>query len=202
MEEFVMEMGSMMFKLELIWSLLRVLIVVFSLLFMHFSAKHRNQKLSAAWYVCGVIFGFWTLIVFLVKRKDFPGENMKVCPQCGVRYPENFVVCSNCVIDLPENISEEKQKQKTLSRLFALLLVLLYVAEVVLAIVVTLKVKDFVAEELFNTNYRISVDGVFYDKKGNSYEDENDVLLYDENGGVYKYVEIGKDYENDLDFEA
>lgn len=60
-------------------SVLEVLAALFSLLFMHYSAKYKNCKLSVGWYVCGVLFGIWTVIIFLIKRKDFPGPQTKIC---------------------------------------------------------------------------------------------------------------------------
>lgn len=167
-------------------SLLNVLSVVFGLLFMHYSAKHRNQQLSVGWYVCGILFGLWTVLVFLFKRKDFPGDKVKVCEQCGVRFPANFQVCTNCVIELPENNTEAKNKQKKLSRIFGIALIVVYILSFVCIGFYAGSIVDSVlnAEE----QYRIDIDGVFYDKKGNSYENENDVPLYGEDGKVYTLV--------------
>lgn len=169
--------------LTAVMTLLNILTIVFGILFMHYSAKHRNQKLSTAWYVCGIIFGLWTVLVFLFKRKDFPGDKVKVCEQCGVRYPVNFQVCSNCVIELPEYDSEIKNKQKKLSRIFGIAVIVTYILSLVS---VGFYVGGIVNRILnYEEQYRISVDGVFYDKKGNSYENEQDVLLYGEDGEVY-----------------
>ena len=171
---------------------LEVFSVVFSILFMHYSAKYRNYELSLGWYICGVLFGIWTLIVFLIKRKNFTGPYLKVCEQCGDRYPESFQMCSKCLIDLPAIDRMKKEKEKKLSRIFGVLITLAYVAALVVGIIMGMTF----SESIFNGDYlydsrldnRISVDGVFYDKKGNSYESWEDVLLYDENGRVYTYV--------------
>ena len=80
------------------------------LLFMHFSAKYRNYKLSLGWYIAGFLFPLITVFVFLSKRKKFPGPKMKVCPICGDKYPEVYQVCGRCLIELPENQQEEKKK--------------------------------------------------------------------------------------------
>lgn len=173
-------------------AVLEILSVLFSLQFMHWSAKHMNQKLSLGWYVCGILFGFWTIIVFLIKRKDFSGEEAKTCIQCGDVYLKEAVQCSKCGIDLPEVNGEEKKKQKKLSRVFGALLVITYITAVAIGIVLGVgfgkDINDIVDDELFDENFRIAVNGVYYDKLGNSYEDETAVLLYDKEGRTYTYT--------------
>ena len=183
-------------------SLLSLLSAVFGVLFMHYSAKHRNYRLGTGWYVCGVLFGFWTVLVFLLKRKDFPGADQKVCWQCGVRYPSNFQVCSNCVIDLPQINTEEKQKEKRISRVFGVLLAVVYLLAFAAGIVWGATVAKYVADAVFSEeSYRISVNGVFYDKKGNFYEDENSVVMYDEDGYTYTYSEETYTDEDGFEYE-
>ncbi len=172
-----------------IMGVLEVLTVIFSILFMHYSAKHRNQQLSLGWYICGVLFGFWTLIIFLIKRKDFPGQKTKVCYQCGDKYPDSFKMCTQCLIDLPEINAEEKKKEEKLSKIFGVLIIITFIATVITGILFgAALVSGF--DELLDMTDRIAVNEVYYDKKGNSYEDESSVLLYDEEGRVYTYTEI------------
>lgn len=181
---------------------LEVLSVVFSIFFMHYSAKHRNYQLTLGWYICGVLFGFWTLIIFLIKRKDFPGPETKVCMQCGDKYPENFQMCSKCLIDLPVIDAEKKKKERKLSRVFGALIIITYIATLVVGIIMGI----MFSESILNGDYlydewldnRIAVDGVFYDKMGNSYDKWEDVLLYDGEGRTYTYtveeIENPEDY--------
>lgn len=179
---------SMAFYIPVI-AVLEILSVLFSLLFMHWSAKHRNHKLSAGWYVCGILFGFWTIIVFLIKRKDFPGEEAKLCPQCGNVYLKDAVQCPKCSIDLPEINADEKKKQKKLSRIFGAAIILTLVAAFIFGIVWGFVFSEELMEyELLGENYRIAVNGVYYDRLGNSNEDETAVLLYDEEGRTYTYT--------------
>lgn len=183
---------SMIFSM--VMNLLSILTTVSGILFMHFSAKHRNYKLSTVWYVCGAIFGLWTVLVFLIKRKDFPGDKVKVCPQCQTAFYSNFVMCPNCLIDLPEYNSEIKQKEKKLSRLFGIAIIVLLMVTVVASLIWGVSMAQDIInnEDIFDSeeySYRIPVDGVFYDKMGNSYTNEYDVLLYGEDGTVYRYVE-------------
>ncbi|MBR2957808.1 MAG: hypothetical protein IKL41_04225 [Clostridia bacterium] len=181
-------------------AVLEILSVLFSLLFMHYSAKYRNQQLSAGWYVCGILFGFWTIIVFLIKRKDFPGEDAKVCAQCGDVYLKDAVQCPKCGTDLPEANADEKRKQKKLSRIFGAAIVVTFIVAVAVGIIFGVVFSEGVIDdELLDENYRIAVNGVYYDKMGNSYEDETEVLLYDEEGRIYTYtLEEVADKEDDF----
>ncbi|MBQ8503450.1 MAG: hypothetical protein IJ491_04130 [Clostridia bacterium] len=174
---------------------LEVLCIVFSILFMHFSAQYRNQKLSLGWYICGVLFGFWTLIIFLIKRKDFPGPNTKVCYQCGDKYPDSFQMCSRCLIDLPVINREEKAKQKKLSKIMGIALIITCIAAVIVGGIIgfttvqSILGDDGLMDDVLGVEYKIAVDGAYYDKKGNRYESWKEVILYDEEGRTYKYVE-------------
>ena len=194
-----MEIFAKSMMLTVIMSLLSICTTVFGLLFMHYSAKHRNYRLGTGWYVCGIIFGLWTVIVFLFKRKDFPGDNVKVCEQCGVIYPANFQICSNCVIELPEYNSELKNKQKKISRIFGIAVIVTYIMSLICSGIYVGSMVD----SLLNSEeqYRIDIDGVFYDKKGNSYEDENSVVMYDEDGNTYTYSEETYTDEDGFEYE-
>lgn len=194
-----MEIFAKSMMLTAIMSLLSICTTVFGLLFMHYSAKHRNYRLGTGWYVCGIIFGLWTVIVFLFKRKDFPGDNVKVCEQCGVIYPANFQICSNCVIELPEYNSELKNKQKKISRIFGIAVIVTYIMSLICSGIYVGSMVD----SLFNSEeqYRIDIDGVFYDKMGNSYEDENSVVMYDEDGNTYTYSEETYTDEDGFEYE-
>lgn len=171
-------------------SVLEVTSVIFSLLFMHYSAKYRNKELSVGWYICGFLFGICTLIVFLVKRKDFPGPEAKKCFQCGNNFPDIILECPNCHIMLPEINHDEKKKQKKLGRGFGVAFIITYIAIIIVGILIGVFWMDNLDSymDYLDADVRISVDGVFYDKKGNSYEDEDSVLLYDEHGHTYTYT--------------
>ncbi len=180
---------------------LEILSDVFSLLFMHYSAEYRNKKLSAAWYVCGVLFGFWTLIVFLVKRADFPGPDANVCALCGDTLDENTNMCPRCEIPLPEKNIEKKAKQKKYSFGFGIGVIAVYVISVIAGIAFGAMI---VSSEFGYSDYpgfedlpdRIPVAGVFYDKNGIAYENEDDILFYGEDGKVYTYVEEEQEDED------
>lgn len=183
-------------------SVLEILSVVFSLLFMHYSAKQRNHSLSVGWYICGAIFGLWALIVFLIKRKDFPGEGFKVCPSCGAKYPVNYEICSQCLVELPVINAEEKKKEKKLAKIFGTAVIITYVAAMVSGIALGATMFSEIVDTLSDTADRIAVDGVFYDKKGNTYKKDEDVLLYGKDGSTYTYTaETITDEVYDFEYE-
>lgn len=166
--------------------LLDVLMIVFTLLFLNFSAKYRCHKLNVGWYICAVLAGPLTLIVFLIKRRTFPGPDVKKCPQCKKLSGEYEQLCPVCQSALPAINREEKRRQKRLSRIFGIGIITVYALTVILGAVFGYNLVS--SPELFEEDDRISVNGVFYDKKGNSYENEDDVILYDEDGRVYTYL--------------
>ena len=190
-------------------SILEILGRVFTILYMHYAAKYRNHTLSAGWYICGVFFVWITLLVFLVKKKDFPNPDNKVCQQCGKQFPGSFQVCSECMIDLPATDDEAKEKDRKKSKGFGVALIIVYVISVLFGSVYGAMLGIQIAEDLmffngdelsyYEASDRLSVNSVFYDKKGNSYENEQDVLLYDENGHVYTYV-AEEYYDEEYDY--
>ena len=168
--------------------ILKFMSVIFGILYMHYEAAHKNKKLSAVWYICGLFFSFPTLIAFLATKKSFPGEDVKVCPQCGDRFFQRFEICPKCLIELPSVDSEEKFKQKKLSKIFGITVLVLYSLIVILGCIFNSSIFDGILED--ELGYRIAVDNVYYDMHGNAYEDEFDVLLYDEEGNAYFYAAV------------
>ncbi|MBQ7118332.1 MAG: hypothetical protein IJN88_08995 [Clostridia bacterium] len=100
------------------------------------------------------------------------------------------------MIDLPEINSEEKAKQKKRSKIFGAGIIATYVAALITGIVLGASmISGF--DDLLDMTDRIEVNGVFYDKMGNSYEDDKSVLLYSEDGRVYTFSEIEITNEDD-----
>lgn len=208
----MMEQFSSMMTFYPLISIISLATTAFCILFMHFSAQHRNHKLGIGWYICGVLFGPWTVLVFLLKRKDFPGPDLKVCPSCGNRCPVNYEVCNRCLVELPEINTEEKAKQKKLSKIFGIGIIVTYVVSVIIGAVMAASMAKNIMDIVGNyENYedyygyieddRMAVNGVFYDKKGNSYENEDDVLLYDKEGRTYTYTEEKVTAEEGYEYE-
>ena len=178
-------------------SVLNVLAVVFVILYMHYTAKYKNQELSVAWYIFGFLFTVPTAIVFAVKSKKFRHENTKVCSQCGDKYPETFTMCSRCLIELPEHDDPSRMKKKTLGKIFCILFWVVSVISVVvsgmLMATVVGQTIDLLDESF--SSHRIGFtdengETVYYDKEGNTYTDPNAVLIYGKNGEVYTYTTI------------
>lgn len=178
-------------------SALNILAVVFVILYMHYTAKYKNQELSVAWYIFGFLFTVPTAIVFAVKSKKFRHENTKVCSQCGDKYPETFTMCSRCLIELPELDDPSRMKKKKLGKIFC---GLFWGVIAALVVVMGILVSTVVDQTLgmvndFSSSYRIGFtdengDTVYYDKEGNTYTDPYAVLIYGKDGEVYTYTTI------------
>ena len=178
-------------------SALNILSVVFVILYMHYTAKYKNQDLSVAWYIFGFFFAVPTAIVFAVKSKKFRHENTKVCSQCGDKYPETFTMCSRCLIELPELDDPSRMKKKKLGKIFCCLF---WGVTAALIVVMGILVSTVVDQTLgmvndFSSSYRIGFtdengETVYYDKEGNTYTDPYAVLIYGKNGEVYTYTTI------------
>lgn len=197
-------------------ALLNIASIIFSILFMHYSAKHRNQPLTTSWYVCGVLFGFITLLVFLVKRSKFPGPDTRVCPQCGEKYIDESQFCVKCSAPLPVLDKEQKAKEHKYAKGFAIAVVVTYVLACILGAFVGAMTSKAIIEELNAegvlsgessfmsdladllatdgdadegtyslSTYKIAVDGLYYDKNGNSYGQEGAVPMYTQDGRVF-----------------
>lgn len=72
--------------------------------------------------------------------------------------------CSKCGIDLPEVNVEERKKQKKLGRIFGAAIIAAFVAAVVVGTIFGFAFsEDIIDDELFDENFRIAVNGVYYD---------------------------------------
>ena len=192
MMEQLLDSYSKAFSLSPALSIIGLALTALCILYMHYAAQYRNQKLGMGWYICGIIFGPLAVLIFVLKKKSFPGPDLKVCPSCGNRCPLSYEVCNRCLVELPEVDEQEKTKQKKLSKIFGIGVIVTFILDTVLGMVmmgtVTSEVIDIFKSLDFSENYKIAVDGVYYDKKGNSYEKETDVPLYDKDGRVYTYT--------------
>lgn len=179
-------------------NIIQLICIALLILFMHFSAKYRNHKLSIGWYIAAFFFPLITALVFLSKRKKFPGPKMKVCPLCGDKYPEVYQICGRCLIDLPENTAENKEKENRTAKIFGRAFSVIYGAATIVTVAALImagvyifqSIGDF--DNIMSDSYRIACvteegERVYYDKEGNIYEDGKDVLIYGKDGEVYSY---------------
>ena len=177
-------------------SVLNILAVVLVILYMHYTAKYKNQELSVAWYILGFFFPLPVAIAFAIKSKKFRHENTKVCSQCGDKYPETFSMCSRCLIDLPELNDSNRMKKKKLGKVFSVAFWIVQVASIaVTAVIMIIAVNQALDLMQFDNNlsYRIPIENeagekLYYDKNGNVYTDPYAVLLYGKDGEVYTYT--------------
>ena len=169
--------------------------------FMHYSAKNRNHKLSNGWYICGFLFPLLTAIAFYRKRKTFNGEEVKLCPTCGKRCSADLEACPECETPLPEISDEEKQKNLKIEKItgyafWATRLTQIVGAAIMLAVTLIplFQLYGQLTEEVDTIDERISLtdeggNKVFYDSKGNAYLGSDSVAIYDKKGNRYTYSE-------------
>lgn len=175
--------------------IISLLIPVLLLVHMHYDAKYRNTTLSVLWYICGIIFPFVTIIVYISKRKKFPAPETKTCSQCGKQYPEGFTMCNSCLIELPANNENDKDKQrKVAATTFLSFWIFLVISTSLTGFLGINAVSEFfdVLDEYSFVRPALTDengDSVYYDKMGNKYDDPFDVIIYGENGEKYIYLE-------------
>ena len=174
--------------------ILAALTRVFSILYIVFSCKHYNEDLSVGSCILAVFFPLIAVIIQLSRKKHFQGEGMKICRQCGEKLPPSFEVCPRCLASLDPYDEKKSNSSKTLS---TVMLGVFSVSKAVLVISVVLLVGICTKSILDTTNdmvrqyqrVSVTVDGkqMYFDKKGNSYENEEDVVLYAKDGTKYIY---------------
>ncbi len=185
--------------LSLLSNLMSMAAIVLLLVFMHYSAKNRNHKLSAGWYICGFLFPLFTAIAFYKKRNSFGRENMRVCRNCENEYPVDLDACPECEEPLPEIIADEIQQNQKIEKhagraFWAVYLTCLTASVITLAVTLIplFQLYGQLTEEIDTIDERISLtdeggNKVFYDSKGNAYLGSDSVAIYDKKGNRYTY---------------
>lgn len=168
-----------------------ILATVLLILNMHYFFKAQSRSLTAG-YILGAIFlPLITAIVFACKKESYKTDNYKICVSCGNKYPKEFVMCDSCLVDLPEkNEAESAHYIKLHKRCQAGFWVALVVSTIIGVVYLAGMTSSIMGDMLWSL--RISVenengDMVFYDKKGNEYENEDDLIIYDKDGNEYVY---------------
>ncbi len=198
--EFLQQYGDILSTLATIVNLICVGALY---VYMHNTMQERGEKLKIRWYVCGYLFTLITFLVFRSKVKSLPGKNTIVCPSCGEACPDTYQICGRCLVPLPkkeETIIPEYSPKTTKTAL--VVFVCTYVITLVFGVAATVGIAGEIFSDylgLDDYEMRIPVvdaDGnkVFYDKMGNAYENEDDVILYGEDGSKYTYFET-EDYD-------
>ncbi len=179
-----------------------ILATVLLILHINYFFKAHSRSITAG-YVLGALFlPLITAIVFACKKEDYKTDNYKICVSCGNKYPKEFVMCDSCLVDLPEKNETESAHYLKLHKRCK---IGFWIALVVSTIVGIAYIAGIVGSIINDFNdvwaLRISVqnengDMVFYDKKGNEYENEDDVIIYDKDGNEYVYQIIEEVYED------
>ncbi|MGN1194067.1 MAG: hypothetical protein ACI4SB_01140 [Acutalibacteraceae bacterium] len=185
--------------------------IIFAVLYIVFSCRYYNEKVSASMYFLAVIAPLIAVIVQLSRKKHYQGEGMNVCRQFGEKVPPTYEVCPRCLVPLEPYVEENKNKDKKLSRI---MLTVFWIGKAV-SIVCIVVISAFSLSSAFSAlsesdgieqRMSFNVDGqeVYYDKKGISYDAPADVVLYARDGTKYVYDSDTACYigENNDEYES
>ncbi len=167
---------------------------VFAVLYIVFVCKHYNENINVGLCVLAVFFPLISVIVQLSRKKHMQGEGLKVCRQCGEKLPPNYQVCPRCMAPLEQYDEAKAKKSKTLSHVMLAVFSVSKATVIISMIVFLASISGLVFTTLaetvdFQQRVSITVDGeeVYFDKKGKSYDDPDDVVLYAKDGTKYVY---------------
>lgn len=176
-----------------VWQILSWAETACAILFIYFSSKYRNTKLPLRWYIFAFFMPLIAVLVYLFRERKYHKKiEVKVCEGCGKTYPANFEYCSDCLSELPEYKPEKKKQQKTLATVFVGLFAVLYIFNLISgSYVISAGLKGF--DAYASAESRIAFEDVdkalvYYDRNGEAYHDELDVVLYDREGNIYYFT--------------
>lgn len=191
--------------------ILSIVSIVFAVLYIEFSCRYYNEKAGAGLYILAVFFPLIAVIVQLVRSKHFQGAGMKRCRQCGEKLPPSYEVCPRCLAPLDAYDENKNNRDKKLSRVMLTVFWIVKAVSVACIVVISAFFLSSAFSALsesssFPQRIPFTVDGkeVYYDKKGVSYDDAEDVILYAKDGTKYVYDEDAECYidENSEEYEC
>lgn len=178
--------------------------IVFAVFYLVYSGRYYGEKVSAGLYFLAVLMPLVAVLIQLSRTRHFQGAGLNVCRQCGEKVPPSYEVCPRCLVPLTPYDEAKKQKDKKLSRVMLTVFSVGKAISVVCVVVVAVTFLSAVFSSIpdrEDTMQRVSftVDGqeVYYDKKGISYENAEDVVLYAQDGTKYVYNDETECYIGD-----
>lgn len=174
-------------------TVISIIATVLLILNMHYFFKSQSRSISAGYVLGALFFPFITAIVFVCKKNEYRTDNYKICVSCGNKYPKEFVMCDSCLVDLPEKNEAESAHYIKLHKRCQAGFWVVFVLSAIMSVAYIASVTSSIIGDFDDVwSLRISVENadgqkVFYDKKGNEYENEDDVIIYDKDGNEYVY---------------
>jgi predicted nucleic acid-binding Zn ribbon protein len=189
--------------------LIDVFVIAFRICFMlsiGFDCKSKSNKKQAMWMILCFFFPIVAGIIYACTRNKEVVNEQKVCTTCGTPLSESDNFCNNCgnsSFVYAENSNSTKHN-KTSKVLFAVSVVL-FVVYLVLYILTVVNMTSYILnydttdsdyysdyydfDYDYETHYGYTLNGktVYYDKNGNAYDDDDDVLYYDKDNNTYTY---------------
>lgn len=188
-----------------------------------FDLKSRGSENTTVWMILAFFFPVITGIVYAFKRDGIAADVPKTCVNCNHVVNAKAVFCSNCggnaFTSFPVPGKEKNTKNKNIALTIGIVAIVISIMCSAFAFSSLFKsfgsldgFFDRILDEAFDYDwddyddydweyqierYGYDVDGktVYYDMKGNSYSDANDVLLYDSNSTAYKFDSEDQEFE-------
>lgn len=216
--------GIMLYWLFLILCFIFSLVFdIMIMLAIGFDLKARGSENTTVWMILAFFFPVITGIVYAFKRNSIVPNVPKTCVNCNNVANAKAVFCTNCggtaFAPFPIEGKEKNTKNKNIALTIGIVAIVISILFSVLSFTSLFRSFDSL-DDLFNgvfdydqnddfdfdydddweyglTRYGFNVDGeiVYYDMKGNSYSDANDVLLYDSNSAAYKFDSEDQEFE-------
>lgn len=184
---------------NVVFAVIGLLERIFCILMIYFSSKYRSGFPKGGWYIFAFLFPLATGIVFFVRRKEMGAPDMKACPICKSKYPKDFTYCHKCNVELGEYDPQKKKTQKVLAAVFSVMFFVCGAASFVTNGVNLLAWDYFPAQDdgqAESGEPGVAVDGVYYDRDGNSYLSFLEVPLYTKDGKKFVYSNATERYES------
>lgn len=183
----------------------------------------KGIKNKTAWCVLSFLFSTIVPIIYACCRSSAKKKLARLCLTCNTVVTEPmYDLCPNCNSFALQPIPpEDAQKKEKSSKIICVIAIVCYVIGWVLSTISSTTVLNSMVEwidtymadagyyeeydeyyDSYDLHYGYEVDGVYvyYDMKGNVYNDAEDVLFYDRMGNTYEY-EDDEDYYLGYKFE-
>lgn len=163
-------------------------------------SKGRGIKERTLWIVLTVLCPTIVPIIYYFKKDTLVSGTPKICTNCSTFMENERFICPNCgctetiaseIVNKDKYLNKSKKWSKIAIISFILALIF-FAGAMVMAVQTGLNsdsTEDYPSEPSEIYHYAYDVDGIqtYYDLKGNTYTNPNDVLYYDRFGNTYSY---------------
>lgn len=160
--------------------------------------KAKQNRNRVLWMIGTFILSTITAIIYAFTdyRKKPETKQVKICCNCSFENDLNNSVCNVCGANQfrpAENANENIKTPKNAGKALCIIAVIFFIASFVFAginsgTVIKHTIGNEALLQIHHYPYGMDDEKIYFDKKGNTYADEWDVLYYDENENTYLYT--------------